>query len=106
MYKRQTSGGTSICRNAACVSVATGSSYSKDQSGLDYKFGLAINDPDTSTDTFNMIFRLESPYTVGLIAPKITLAFGTNLAAFSREYADGSCFMDFFYPQPTTSISE
>ena len=26
----------------------------------------------------------------------VALAFGTNLAAFSREYADGSCFMDFF----------
>tara|TARA_B110000438_G_C15400481_1_gene473164 strand:+ start:266 stop:601 length:336 start_codon:yes stop_codon:yes gene_type:complete len=101
-----TSGGISICTNAACDSVSTGSSYSKDQSRLDYKFGLAINDPDTSTDTFNMIFKLENPYTVGLIAPKITLAFGTSIAAFSREYADGSCFMDFYYPQSTTSITE
>ena len=53
-----------------------------------------------------MIFRLEDPYTVGLIAPKITLAFGTTLAAFSREWADGSCFMDFYYPQSVTSITE
>ena len=53
-----------------------------------------------------MIFKLENPYTVGLIAPKITLAFGTSLAAFAEEYSDGSCFMDFFYPQSTTSISE
>lgn len=36
----------------------------------------------------------------------VSLAFGTTLAAFAREYADGYCFMDFYYPQSTTSISE
>jgi hypothetical protein len=102
-----TSNGTTICANAACDSASNGTTgYSKDPTGEDYKFGLAINDPDTSTDTFNMIFKLENPYTVGLIAPTITLAFGTSLAAFAEEYADGSCFMDFFYPQSTISITE
>ena len=102
-----TSNGTTICANAACDSASNGTTgYSKDPTGEDYKFGLAINDPDTSTDTFNMIFKLENPYTVGLIAPKITLAFGTSLAAYAQEYADASCFMDFSYPQSTTSINE
>jgi len=81
-----TTNGTKICANAACDSSSNSTTgYSKDPTTLDYKFGLAINDPDTSTDTFNMIFRLENPYTVGLIAPKITLAFGTNVAAFAQE---------------------
>ena len=53
-----------------------------------------------------MIFKLESPYTVGLIAPTITLAFGTELAVFAREYSDKACFIDFYYPQSTTTISE
>ena len=102
-----TDNGTTICANAACDSGSNGTTgYNKTQSGLNYKFGLAISDPDTSTDTFTMIFKLESPYTVGLIAPTITLAFGTEVAVFAREYADNSCFMDFYYPQSTTTISE
>jgi len=46
------------------------------------------------------------PFLKSMSPAEDTLAFGTSLAAFAEEYSDGSCFMDFFYPQSTISINE
>ena len=43
---------------------------------------------------------------VNKISAGLSSAFGTSLAVFAEEYSDGSCFMDFFYPQSTISITE
>tara|TARA_B100000579_G_scaffold388711_1_gene362031 strand:+ start:1855 stop:2649 length:795 start_codon:yes stop_codon:yes gene_type:complete len=99
-------GGTVICGNAACNSGNNSTSYSKTQSGLNYQYGLAISDPDTSTDTFQMIFKLESPYTVGLTAPKIELAFGTLTSLYAYEWTDEKCFVDAYYPRSTSTITD
>lgn len=102
------SDGHTLCVNAACTSTSGPSTYNKTTSGLNYQFGLAISDPDVNTDSFDMIFRLESPYTVGISAPKMNLAFGTATAVNQQgETVDGtSCLIEMFYPRTTTTITD
>ena len=74
-----TDNGTTICANAACDSGSNQTTnYTKDITSLTGQYGLAMDDPDVNTDTFTQIYKLESNYTVGVIAPKIDIAFGTD----------------------------
>ena len=102
-----TGNGTTICANAACDSGSNQSTnYSKDSTSLNGEYGLAMNDPDVNTDTFTMIYQLESNYKVGLVAPKMDIAFGTSTSLFANEWTDGSCYLDAYYVRSTTTISE
>ena len=65
-----------------------------------------MDDPDVNTDTFTQIYNLESSYTVGLVAPKIDIAFGTSTSLYADEWTDGSCYLDAYYVKSTTTISE
>ena len=65
-----------------------------------------MDDPDVNTDTFTQIYKLESNYTVGVIAPKIEIAFGTDTSLYASEWTDGSCYLDAYYVKSTTTISE
>lgn len=101
-----TANGTTVCLNSDCSSTST-TSYTKITTGLNYQYGLAISDPNTATDNFNMIFRLESPYTVGITAPKMDLAFGTQNSVSGIETIDGSaCFVEAYYPRVKVSFSD
>ena len=102
-----TDNGTTICANAACDSGSNQTTnYTKDSTSLDGEYGLAMDDPDVSTDTFTMIYKLESDYTVGVTAPKIDIAFGTSTSLYAYEWTDGSCYLDVYYVRSTTTISE
>ena len=102
-----TGGGTTICANAACDSGSNQTTnYTKDIASLTGKYGLAMDDPDVNTDTFTQIYNLESSYTVGLVAPKIDIAFGTSTSLYADEWTDGSCYLDAYYVKSTTTISE
>ena len=102
-----TGNGTTICANAACDSGSNQSTnYSKDSTSLNGEYGLAMNDPDVNTDTFTMIYQLESNYKVGLVAPKMDIAFGTSTSLFANEWGSGSCYFDAYYLRSTTTISE
>ena len=101
-----TSSGTTVCLNSACSSTST-TSYAKDTTSLNYLYGLAISDPNTATDNFNMIFKLESAYTVGITAPKMDLSFGTQTSVSAEETIDGSaCFVEAYYPKVQVSFSD
>ena len=102
-----TGGGTTICANAACDSGSNQTTnYTKDITSLTGQYGLAMDDPDVNTDTFTQIYKLESNYTVGVIAPKIDIAFGTDTSLYASEWTDGSCYLDAYYVKSTTTISE
>ena len=102
-----TGGGTTICANAACDSGSNQTTnYTKDIASLTGKYGLAMDDPDVNTDTFTQIYNLESSYTVGLVAPKIDIAFGTSTSLYGYEWTDGSCYLDAYYVKSTTTITE
>tara|TARA_B100002051_G_scaffold271931_1_gene307628 strand:+ start:323 stop:1147 length:825 start_codon:yes stop_codon:yes gene_type:complete len=100
-------GGTTICANAACDSGSNQTTnYSKDITSLTGQYGLAMDDPDVNTKTFTQIYKLESNYTVGITAPKIDIAFGTDTSLYAYEWTDGSCYLDAYYVKSTTTISE
>ena len=102
------SDGHTVCVNAACTSTSGPTTYDKTTSGLNYQYGLAISDPDVNTDSFDMIYKLESPYTIGISAPKMNLAFGTASAVNEQgETVDGtSCLIEMFYPKINITITD
>ena len=96
-----------ICGNAACNSGnQTNQTIAKSTTSLNYQYGKAISDPALTATEFDMIFQLESPYTVGLTAPKIEIAFGTNEAVNATEWTDGKCLIEAYYPRSTVTITE
>jgi len=102
-----TTDGTTICANAACDSGSNQSmDYTKDTTSLNAQYGLAMNDPAIGDTTFDMIYQLESNYTVGVTSPKIDIAFGTQTALFANEWTDGSCYVEPYYVRSTVTISE
>ena len=96
-----------ICGNAACdTGNTTGQAISKDTQSLNYQFGKAVSDPALTDSEFDMIFQLESSYTVGLTAPKIELSFGTLAAVNASEWTDGKCLIEAYYPRSKVIITE
>ena len=96
-----------ICGNAACDSGnTTGQAITKSTTSLNYQYGKAISDPALTATEFDMIFQLESSYTVGLTSPRIEIAFGTNAAINASEWTDGKCLIEAYYPRSTVTITE
>jgi hypothetical protein len=96
-----------ICGNAACdTGNTTGQTIAKSTTSLNYQYGKAISDPAVTASEFDMIFQLESSYTVGLTAPRIEIAFGTDAAVNASEWTDGKCLIEAYFPRSTVTITE
>ena len=52
-----------------------------------------------------VIYKLTSPYTVGLTIPKLNVAFGTSAAFMSYKYTDDKCIISPFYPKVKITIT-
>ena len=105
--------GTTIeCQDSACTSnsrtTTTHASIETDGVNQDL-YGMAM-EPGTSNDTtlMSIIYKLSSPYTVGIIAPKIVIAFGVASAINSNEWdeANDKCLIYPFYPRVDIAITE
>ena len=96
----------SICANDACSSKTDNQNYNKDVSGDTDEYGLAMEDPAVSQDTFSMIYKFKTPYTVGITAPKISIAFGTQRGVQGNEYSDGLCVIGPYYPRVQLTVTE
>jgi hypothetical protein len=100
-----------ICTAQNCsTSIGTGSGGANGSSNkwlpFDPLYGIAIEDV-TSTDTdFSLIYPLSEPYTVGPIAPKIDIAFGSkgSLNAISKGAA--TCSMTPYYVKSKFTITD
>ena len=90
-----------ICRDADCSTTA---STTNDYSSPTYATYMETHDADTGTEHV-MIYELTSPYTVSLIPPTVTIAFGTQEAIGATDPAGGSrCMMLAFEPVCTITI--
>ena len=104
------------CFNANCSQKNTSWSwnYAKDASELTSAIAMRTMRSSLSTDDVQFIYKLTSPYTVGLIAPTIDISFGTRNALGVQEVSnsqgsgtpsanDGMCS---FYPEePIVTIT-
>ena len=97
-----------VCYNSACSSGNSDAVVAKDPTadGRDYTYGLSMEDVPVTQDTFSMIYRLETPYTVGAVAPKINISFATLTALGAEEFTDGLCYVDVFYPRAVFTITD
>ena len=43
---------------------------------------------------------------VGLTAPRIEIAFGTDAAVNASEWTDGKCLIEAYFPRSTVTITE
>ena len=90
-----------ICTNATCGATAAATN---DYSSPTYATYMETHDADTGTEHV-MIYELTSPYTVSLIPPTVTIAFGTQEAIGATDPAGGSrCMMLAFEPVCTITI--
>ena len=105
--------GTTVqCQDAACTSNArtftTHASIEQDAVNQNH-YGLAM-DPGTSNAATKMqiIYKLTTPYTVGITSPKILISFGTSSALNSEEWDEGNdlCVFTPFYPRVAITITE
>ena len=96
----------SLCQNDACSSKTDNQSYDKDVSGDTAEYGLAMEDPAVSKDTFSMIYKFSTPYTVGITSPKISIAFGTQRGLQANEYSDGLCVIGPYYPRVQLTVTD
>ena len=101
-----TDGTNFLCQEEACTTTGITPTINKDPSVLNYSYGLAMSDPSVSEDSFSMIYKLETPYTVSAIAPKINIAFATQTALGTEEYTDGKCYVEVYYPRAIISITD
>jgi hypothetical protein len=101
-----TDGTVFLCQEAACTTTGITNTVVKDPTGLDSSYGLAMEDPAVSQDTFSMIYQLASPYTVSAVAPKINISFATLTALGTNEYTDGKCFVEVYYPRAIISVTD
>ena len=104
------------CFNANCSQKNTSWSwnYAKDASELTSAIAMRTMRSSLSTDDVQFIYKLTTPYTVGLIAPTIDISFGTRNALGVQEVSnsqgsgtpsanDGMCS---FYPEePIVTIT-
>ena len=104
------------CFNANCSqrNATWNWNYAKDASELTSAIAMRTMRSSLSTDDVQFIYKLTSPYTVGLIAPTIDISFGTRNALGVQEVSnsqgsgtpsanDGMCS---FYPEePIVTIT-
>ena len=65
-----------------------------------------LEDPAVSKDTFSMIYKFSTPYTVGITSPKISIAFGTQRGLQANEYSDGLCVIGPYYPRVQLTVTD
>lgn len=104
-----TRGTNRVCQEAACSSSGATETVSNniEDDGVDQDFyGLALYVGAVTSENINIIYKLSTPYTVGLIAPKIKIAFGTQNALSATEFTDGKCIVTPYYPKVQITITE
>ena len=99
------------CLNTACTRVSTGGAISHDLPDDTTNYGSSISVPDTSSDSFTMVYALPTPYTVGVNPPKVTISFGTSTAlqAFATYDSGGigdGCVVNAYFPKVNMSITD
>ena len=99
-----------ICTAQNCsTSIGTGSGGANGSSNkwlpFDSLYGIAIEDVASTDTDFSLIYPLSEPYTVGPIAPKIDIAFGSkgSLNAISKGAA--TCSMTPYYVKSKFTIT-
>ena len=71
--------------------------------------GKALESPPVGQTYVSAIYKIETPYTVTAVAPKVELAFGTANGFFADSFdAGGSelCKADLFYPMVRVKITD
>ena len=104
-----TRGTNRVCQEAACSSAGATEdvSNSVESDGVDMDFyGLAINVGAVTSEDLQIIYKLSTSYTAGPIAPKITIAFGTQNAFNGYEFTDGKCIATPYYPKVQITIAD
>ena len=100
------------CQTPACTSdsITTTVNHSIEQDGVDMDlYGLAFDAGTSSSDTsVSIIYKLSSPYTVGIAAPKIVLGFGVSTAINSYEWHENNdkCLVFPYYPRVDITITD
>ena len=72
-------------------------------------YGLALDNGSSSSATSMFIlYKLSSPYKVGITAPKINISFGTRSAVSSNEWDENNdkCLIYPYYPRADISITD
>lgn len=99
------------CQTPACTSdsITTTVNHSIEQDGVDMDlYGLAFDaGTSSSTTSVAVIYKLSSPYTVGIVAPKIALSFGVSTAINSYEWdeTNDKCLVFPYYPRVNITIT-
>ncbi|MDC3131656.1 hypothetical protein OA492_01950 [Pelagibacteraceae bacterium] len=100
------------CLTPACTSdsITTTVNHSVEQDGVDMNlYGLAFDAGTTSsTKSVSVIYKLSSPYTVGIVIPKIALSFGLSTAINSYEWDEDNdkCLIFPYYPRVDIAITD
>ncbi len=100
------------CQTPSCTSdsITTTVNHSIEQDGVDMNlYGLAFDaGTSSSTTSVSVIYKLSSPYTVGVVAPKIILGFGVTTAINSYEWDEGNdkCLVFPYYPRVDITITD
>ncbi len=106
-----TDGTVAVCKTASTNTCAASQnqSWTKDLVNDTANYGSALSNTATSVDTTSMIYKLTSPYTVGILAPKISIAFGVTTAIEAKQDPDGDndgCNIYPYYPKVNVTITE
>ena len=110
-YNMFTSGSVEVCRTAStntCASSQTQTwNYSLPDDSSNY--GTSFEKTGSSSEVTSMIYELGSPYTVGVNAPKITIAFGVKTGLEAGNDPDGDnngCYIGPYYPKVNISVAD
>ena len=99
------------CLNAACTST-TATTYTRTALATlasaysTHMYGKSMEEPAVDQLTMSAIYILEAPYTAGVVAPKIEVAFGTNGALYAGTTGGSTCYVDVFYPKVRITITD
>lgn len=106
-----TDGSVKVCQtdNSDNTCANTGNStWTKNVPDDTANYGSALGDTGSSVDTTSMIYALTTAYTVGPVAPKITINFGTKsgLEAGRDSNDDNGCYINIYYPKVNITITD
>ena len=95
-----------MCTNKACTTTYDWTSYIKDIPSSDYRYGISIEDVTNAEDDFSVLYKLQTPYTVSEIAPKIDIAFGGSVALNVITSNGSTCAISPYYVKTEFSITD
>ena len=100
-----------ICTAQNCsTSIGTGSGGANGSSNkwlpFDPLYGIAIEDVASTDTDFSLIYPLSEPYTVGPIAPKIDIAFGSKGSLSAVSTGAATCAMTPYYVKSKFTITD